>query len=593
MFRIRRIYDDLLPVNRTAIAHVQQILRSQFPDLTARDIDKLPGQLKNPLKHGFRAILYVADDHRGQVRGFALLLHEPQLKFGYLEYISAARQMTGRGIGGALYRRLREEARALGLIGLFFECLPDDPKLCSDPGILKQNRARLRFYERFGARPVSGTAYETPVKPGQDNPPYLVFDDLGSHQALPAPQARQIVRTILERKYGHLCSPEYVQMVVDSFRDDPVRLRPFRYLAAEAEQPAGPAAVPSDQRIALVVHDQHAIHHVRERGYVEAPARIEAILDKLRPSGLFAPAAVRHFSERHVTAVHDPAFVRYLKAVSARLPADEAVYPYVFPVRNASRPPRERAIRAGYYCIDTFTPLTRNSWPAARRAVDCALTAAQQIVSGQRLAYALVRPPGHHAERGFFGGFCYLNSSAAAAHYLSRIGKVAVLDIDYHHGNGTQEIFYQRPDVLTVSIHGHPRFAYPYFSGFTEERGSDSGRGYNLNLPLPEELTAERYRTALEQALKRIVRFRPQFLVLALGYDTGLGDPTGTWSLRADDFNRNGRLIGGLHLPTLVVQEGGYDTGQLGDYALHFFTGLWSGVFGCDQNPAESVADCD
>lgn len=145
MFRIRLIHDDLLPVNRAAIAHVQQILRSQFPDLAARDIDKLPGQLKNPLKRGFRAILYVADDHRGRVRGLALLLHEPQLRFGYLEYISAARQMTGRGIGGALYRRVREEAGAMGPIGLFFECLPHDPKLCHDPAILKQNRALLRF----------------------------------------------------------------------------------------------------------------------------------------------------------------------------------------------------------------------------------------------------------------------------------------------------------------------------------------------------------------------------------------------------------------------------------------------------------------
>jgi acetoin utilization deacetylase AcuC-like enzyme/GNAT superfamily N-acetyltransferase len=580
MFRIRRIYDDVLPVNRTAIGHVQQILRSQFPDLAARDIDKLPGQLKNPLKHRFRAILYVADDHRGQVSGFALLLHEPQLHFAYLEYISTTRKLTGRGIGGALYRRLRAEARTMDLAGMFFECLPDDPKLCRDPSILKQNRARLRFYERFAARPISGTAYETPLKPGQDNPPYLVFDDLDRNQPLSAPRAQEIVRAILERKYSHLCSPEYVQMVVDSFRDDPVQLRPFRYILPKTAQSPEPAAIPDDRRIALVVNDQHTIHHVRERGYVEAPARIEAILEKIQPTGLFIPTAVKQFSERHITAVHAPAFVRYLKAVSALLPVDEAVYPYVFPVRNASRPPRERAIRAGYYCIDTFTPLTRNSWPAARRAVDCALTAADQILSGQRLAYALVRPPGHHAERGFFGGFCYLNSSAAAANYLGQFGKVAVLDIDYHHGNGTQEIFYQRPDVLTVSIHGHPNFAYPYFSGFADERGSESGLGFNLNLPLPEELTIERYRTTLQQALKRISRFKPSLLVVALGFDTGHGDPTGTWPLRNEDFHYNGRLIGELGLPVLVVQEGGYDTGQMGDYALHFFTGLRAGAFG-------------
>jgi GNAT superfamily N-acetyltransferase len=286
MFRIRRIYDDILPVNRTAIAHVRQILRSQFPDLAARDIDKLPGQLKNPLKHGFRAILYVADDHRGRVQGFALLLHEPQLKFGYLEYISSARQLTGRGIGGALYRRLREEALSLGLVGLFFECLPDDPKLCRDPGILKQNRARLRFYERYGARPISGTAYETPVKPDQDNPPYLVFDDLGQGHPLPAARAREIVRAILERKYRHLCPPEYVRMVVDSFKDDPVRLRPLRYLSSKTERPTPVPDIPNDQRIALVIHDQHAIHHVREQGYVEArsPASLGRPLFRCGPS---------------------------------------------------------------------------------------------------------------------------------------------------------------------------------------------------------------------------------------------------------------------------------------------------------------------
>ncbi len=582
MFRIRRIYDDVLPVNRTAIAQVQKILKAQFADLPARDIDKLPQQLTNPLKHGFRAILYIAENQRRQIEGFALLLLEPELKFGYLEYISAARQLTGRGIGGALYQRVREEARTLGASGLFFECLPDDPRLCRDPEILKKNRARLRFYERYGARPIAGTAYETPVKDGGDNPPYLVWDDLGQGHPLGMLQARTIVRTILERKYRQLCPPEYVAMVVDSFKDDPVRLRPWRYRTPTPALLPVTVEVPADERIALAVNHRHDIHHVRERGYVEAPARIEAILGKLQKSGMVTSLPVKHFSERHITAVHDRQFVRYLKTVCAALPEEETVYPYVFPVRNASRPPKDRATRAGYYCIDTFTPLTRNAFPAASGAVDCALTAASQLLIGHRLAYALIRPPGHHAERALFGGFCYLNNSAIAAHYLSSTGKVAVLDIDYHHGNGTQEIFYHRPDVLTVSIHGHPRFAYPYFSGFAEERGADSGLGYNFNLPLPEHLTAARYRETLLRALKRITRFKPQFLIVALGFDTGLGDPTGSWPLRTEDFHNNGQLIGGLHLPTLVVQEGGYDTGQLGDYALHFLTGLSAGAFGPD-----------
>ncbi len=191
-------------------------------------------------------------------------------------------------------------------------------------------------------------------------------------------------------------------------------------------------------------------------------------------------------------------------------------------------------VRAGYYCIDTFTPLNKNAYLAAKRAVDCALTAAEAILEGYRLAYALVRPPGHHAERGAFGGFCYFNSAAVAAHFLSTYGRLAILDIDYHHGNGTQEIFYERPDVLTISIHGHPRFAYPYFNGFPTERGEGSGRGYNVNYALPETVTPETYQKTLGKAIKRITRFRPRFLIIAFGLDTARGDPTGTWSLSKD-----------------------------------------------------------
>ncbi len=579
MFRIRRIYDDVLPVNREAIAQVKAILREQFPALSKRDIGKLTEQLRNPLKYRFRSILYVTDDHRGRVQGFALLLHEPQLRFGYLEYISAAAKMTGRGIGGALYERLREEALGLGLMGLFFECLPDDPKLCRDPAILRQNRARLKFYEKYGARPIAGTAYETPVKPGDDNPPYLVFDDLGKNEPLDRETAQEIVRAILERKYAHICPRDYIEMVVESFLDEPVRLRPPRYTRQETMVPAR-TTLPLDRRIVLVVNDKHDIHHVRERGYVESPVRVRSILRELQRTNLFEPVPVRRFSEKHIRAVHDPRFVDYLKTVCASLQAKEAVYPYVFPIRNVARPPKDRAIRAGYFCIDTFTPLTRNAFPAAKRAVDCVLTAARHIEEGQRLAYALVRPPGHHAERRVFGGFCYFNSSAVAGHYLSRWGKVAILDIDYHHGNGTQEIFYERRDVLTLSIHGHPRFAYPYFSGFEDERGAGDGKGYNANYPLPEQLDGAGHRQALEKALGRIRRFRPQFLVLALGLDTAKGDPTGSWNLVATDFTENGRLIGALQLPTLVVQEGGYDTRVLGVNARQFLIGLWQGAFG-------------
>jgi acetoin utilization deacetylase AcuC-like enzyme len=157
---------------------------------------------------------------------------------------------------------------------------------------------------------------------------------------------------------------------------------------------------------------------------------------------------------------------------------------------------------------------------------------------------------------------------------LSSFGPVAILDIDYHHGNGQQVIFYQRSDVLTISLHGHPRFAYPYFSGFEDEAGEGEGHGFNLNLALPEKLDGHQYREALEKALRRIVRFAPRTLVVCLGLDTAKGDPTGTWSLSARDFETVGRMIGQLGLPTLLVQEGGYRTRAIGVNARHFFTGF-------------------
>lgn len=581
MFRIRLLAHDDIPTSRAAIAHVQDILRGQFPALRETDVKKLPDQLRDPIKYRLRSLLFVAEGPRREVRGFALINHAPDLDFCYLDYIASKKGITGAGIGGALYQRVRQEAASLRSVGLFFECLPDDPALSRVPEILKQNIARLRFYEGYGARPITGTLYETPLRPEDDNPPYLVFDPLGSAKRLRAATARAIVRAILERKYGARCPPGYVDKVVASIKDDPVRIRAPRYVHKEPE-PVRRESVPADKRIVLVVTDQHAIHHVHDRGYVQSPVRIRSILKELERTDLFRRVAPRHYSERHIRAIHDPALIDYLRKACANLKPGGSIYPYVFPIRNATRPPKELPYRAGYYCIDTFTPINQNAFVAAKRAVDCALTAAGSVVDGARIAYALVRPPGHHAERRAFGGFCYFNSAAIAAHHLSALGKVAILDLDYHHGNGHQDIFYERSDVLTISIHGHPRFAYPFFSGFEEERGTGAGLGANVNFPLPETITPSRYHEVLVQALHRIQRHKPTTLVVALGLDTAKNDPTGTWTLLAKDFLENGAAVGKLGLPTLVVQEGGYDNRVLGRNARHFFAGLWSGAYGQD-----------
>ena len=185
MLRIRKVADATTAVNRSAIEAAQTIMREQFPAMPDYDIAKLPEQLANPIKHRFVSRLFVAENARDQTLGLALLLHAPDLDFCYLELISAAVGRTGHGIGATLYERVREEARALGAQGLYFETLPDDPALSPNPEIRARNAARLKFYERYGARPIANTAYETPITPGQSDPPYLVLDPLGN-ATLPA-----------------------------------------------------------------------------------------------------------------------------------------------------------------------------------------------------------------------------------------------------------------------------------------------------------------------------------------------------------------------------------------------------------------------
>ncbi len=579
MFRIRRVFDDTLPIDRKAVSEVQEMLRAQFPQIRAEDIKSLPRKLREPQDFTFLYYLFVAEDELGRLRGFGLMSVEPKLKFGFLDYVAAGKRLTGGGVGGALYSRARDECIVRDVHALFLECLPDDPAQCESAEILRANIARLKFYETFNARPIANCEYHRPIKPGDRGFPYLVVDVLGRERPLRRDFVRRAVRNILEQKYAHLCPPAYIDRVVASFRDDPIRPRPPRYVKQEAS-PAEVPVFPRAERIAMVVTDQHEIHHVRERGYVEAPVRISVIKQALLSAGFMEAVPPRTYPDKYIRTVHDSDFVNYLRAVCQNVPEGRSVYPYVFPVRNAARPPKDLAIRAGYYCIDTFTPLNRNAYSAAKRAVDCALTAADLLLAGRRVAYALVRPPGHHAERRTFGGFCYFNNCAVAAEYLSRSGRVALLDVDYHHGNGQQVIFYNRADVLTVSLHGHPQFAYPYFSGFREEIGEGSGRGCNMNIPLPEDLNGDGYLTALRRAAHRIARFKPAFLVVALGLDPAKDDPTGSWSLVARDFERNGRLIGSLKLPTLVVQEGGYRTRTLGINARSFFQGLYAAVYG-------------
>lgn len=579
MFRIRRILSDRSEADRNAIVQARAILESQFPDINKDKLDLMHDQLRDSLRFKFQTSLFVAESKTGSVLGFALLMYAPDLHFTFLDFVASKKTNGSGGVGSALYQRIKEESQHLGVKGLFFECLPDDPALCKDPVHLEQNKARLKFYERLGAFPLVNTLYETSVKPEDDSPPYLVCDFLGKEGAIDKASMQEIIKAILERKYGDYCPAEYVDKVVGSVVNDPVILRKAIYIKPNSRKAKQDETIKMRDRIFLVVNDQHAIHHVQDRGYVESPVRIDSILKEIMPTEIFTAYPPTKYPDHHIAAIHDKGYLRYFKRVCENMKEGKSIYPYVFPIRNASRPPEDDTVLAGYYCIDTFTPLNKNAYLAAKRATDCALTCADSLLDNYKVAYALVRPPGHHAETKVFGGFCYFNSNAIAANYLTKYGKVAILDIDYHHGNGQQEIFYERNDVLTVSIHGHPTFAYPYFSGYRDEKGSRLGHGFNINFPLKEKITSEEYRNVLGQALKAIQKFAPDYLIIALGLDTAKNDPTGTWDLLANDFKENGKMIGQLKLPTLVVQEGGYRNRVLGTNAKNFFIGLHAEMY--------------
>lgn len=217
------------------------------------------------------------------------------------------------------------------------------------------------------------------------------------------------------------------------------------------------------------------------------------------------------------------------------------------------------------------------TWTAARSGAACALAAAQAVHGGERAAFALTRPPGHHAGPDFFGGYCFLNNAAIAAQALRDLGhaRVAVLDIDYHHGNGTQTIFYERADVLTVSLHGDPSTKYPFFLGHADECGAGAGEGCNLNLPLPRGTGFAAWRAALERAIAAVMAFRPDALVVPMGMDTFEGDPISGFLLRSGDYATVGHLLADMGLPTVFTFEGGYAVDEVGINAANLLEGFW------------------
>jgi acetoin utilization deacetylase AcuC-like enzyme len=235
--------------------------------------------------------------------------------------------------------------------------------------------------------------------------------------------------------------------------------------------------------------------------------------------------------------------------------------------------------KLGRYSFDATSPFVAGSWQAIRTSANIALTGAELIKGSERMAFAACRPPGHHATARYCGGYCYLNNNSLAAQSLLDSGakKVVILDVDYHHGNGTQSIFYERNDALTISLHADPSVEYPFFLGFKDEPGEGKGHGFNVNYPLPFGTAWDSYEVALVDALQQIQRLAPDVLVVALGLDTFADDPTTHFAITSEDFRRMGEAIGSLCLPTLVVLEGGYSVDHIGRNTINFLTGIEGG----------------
>lgn len=316
----------------------------------------------------------------------------------------------------------------------------------------------------------------------------------------------------------------------------------------------------------------------------ETPERADIILNAYREAGLGPIVEPEDYGEGPLRAVHEEAYLTFLKTIWERWVAagrSGFALPFAIPGRSLRTDVLPEGVDGalGHFCFDVGTPIVEGTWQAAYGAAQAALTAAD-LLAGERAAFALCRPPGHHAGRSVYGGYSFLNNAAIAAEHLRARGhgRVAILDVDYHHGNGTQDIFWERGDVLYASIHADPATDFPYFLGYADEEGAGAGRGTTLNIPLPHGTGwDDGWGDALQRALDSIQAFGPGALVVSLGVDTWDGDPISGFKLTDKHFPLIGHAIAKLGLPTLFVFEGGYAVAEVGRNVVGVLDGFTTG----------------
>ena len=338
-------------------------------------------------------------------------------------------------------------------------------------------------------------------------------------------------------------------------------------------------------QIPLVCSDIHVAHAPRlqtvdgrEHQHPEVPDRARVIERALVRANLATPIKPVVHADVTIDEVHDPEYRRFIKNVCQEISEGACLTPRGISLDSKALQSKDPAIRVGHYAFGQDAPLMRGTYRAAREACDIALTGLDHVRNGARHVFALCRPPGHHAEYARMGGFCYFNNAVVAAHSFSSQGRVAMLDLDYHHGNGSQNLTYERADILYVSLHADPAFAYPGFSGWQEEVGVGAGEGYNANFPLRAYLAIGEYLSSLEQACEVVVAFDPDLVIVSIGFDTHTEDPIAQLSLDSCDFGRIAACVDAMGLPTLHVLEGGYALDYLGESAMSYVQGLSPGT---------------
>jgi len=337
-----------------------------------------------------------------------------------------------------------------------------------------------------------------------------------------------------------------------------------------------------------IYSDSHRLHHGHGelingelKPCFEMPSRADIVLSQVKKVNLGEVRCPKEYGMAPLLRVHRPDYVEFLQSAWdewSALGYTHDALPMTWPahgLRSDIRPVHIEG-KLGYYSFDAGVPITSGTWEAVRQSANVALTAAEMLSEGAGSVFALCRPPGHHAGGHYMGGYCFLNNAAIAAQSLldRGVGRVAILDIDYHHGNGTQSIFYDRADVLFCSLHGDPLHEYPYFLGHADETGSGAGHGFNHNYPLPHGTGWDGYSAALEDACNKIRAFAPDALVISLGVDTFKDDPISKFKLESDDYRKIGQFISGIDVPTLFVMEGGYAVDEIGLNAVNVLQGF-------------------